>query len=36
MTKKLFYTLNLTWGLPMTLIGAVAGNGANMVVRKLT
>lgn len=24
MTKKLFYTLNLTWGLPMTLIGAVA------------
>ena len=24
MNKKLFYILNLTWGLPMTLIGAVA------------
>ena len=25
--KKLFYILNLTWGLPMTLIGAIAALG---------
>lgn len=24
MNRKLFYILNLTWGLPMTLIGAIA------------
>ena len=27
MNKKLFYILNLTWGLPMTLIGAIAALG---------
>lgn len=36
MNRKLFYVLNLTWGLPMTLIGALAALGLLIVGKRPT